>query len=208
MLQMSKKLLIATNNPGKLAEIRSFLTGLNLNILSLKDVRIDDDIEEHGQSYSENSLIKAKFYAKKSGLSVISDDGGIEIAALNNEPGVQSKRWIGENATEEDLVRHMIKVSKDLPDNNRYATFRTVVTFINQGGRAYQQEGSIEGIIAEKPHLKLLRGYPYRSFFFLPEIGKYYHENELTEDEMKTCNHRYKAIQKLIPTILKEFNLS
>lgn len=198
---MHKKLLIATNNPGKLQEISGLLKDLDIKLLSLKDVGILDDVEETGKTYSENSLIKAKFYVEKSGIPSLSDDGGLEIAALDNAPGVKSKRWIGEDAFESDLIDHMIKISKDLPDDNRNARFKVVITLALPDGRYYQEEGEVEGIIADKPNLKHLKGYPYRSFFFLPEINKYYHENELSIDEMKIYNHRYKAISKLLPII-------
>jgi len=202
-----KQLLIATNNPGKLKEISSFLKHLPFEILSLGDVKIIDDIEEDGKTYAENSLKKARFFMEKSGLPVISDDGGLEIEALDNAPGVHSRRWIGKDATEKDLIEHMRKVAKKLPGNNRTAWFRTVITFISPSGKILQQKGEVKGVIAKKPFLKLLKGYPYRSFFFIPEINKYYHENELTEGEMRLYNHRYKAIQKIIPQIIKELGL-
>lgn len=201
---MRKTLLIATNNPGKLEEIRGFLKDSLINLLSLKDVGIHEDVEENGMTYSENSLIKAKFFSKKSGLPTISDDGGLEISALNNAPGVRSRRWIGKKSTDEDLINHMMKVSYELPENNRKAWFRTVITLVLPNGKVYQVEGEVEGEIAKEPYLKNLEGYPYRSFFFLPHINKYYHESELSISEAKIYNHRYKAIQKLLPILRKE----
>ena len=194
---MPKKLLIATTNFGKLSEIKKFLSGLNLEILSLKDVGISDDVEEDGATYAENSAKKALFYAKKSGLPSIADDGGIEIVALNYEPGVRSRRWLGYEASDDDLIRHMKKISKELPDNNRDAYFRTVITLALPNGQIHQARGEVRGVIAKKPHLKSLKGYPYRSFFYIPEIQKYYHESDLTENEEKLYNHRYKAIQEI-----------
>ena len=206
-----KKLLIATTNKGKLKEISSFLSDLPIELLSLNDVGIMEDVEETGKTYEENSKMKAIFYAKKSGLPAISDDGGIEISALNNEPGIKSRRWLGHEATDEDLVNHMVKVSKELPKDNRKAVFRLVVSLAIPNGKVWSRMGEVEGIIAQKPHVKLLHGYPYRSFFYLPDVQKYYHENELTPQEMKKYNHRYKAIIRLKPIIvktlgLKEFN--
>lgn len=198
------RLLIATTNPGKLREYKDFLSDLPLKLVSLLDVGISDDIEETGKTYKENSQMKALFYAKKSGLPSISDDGGIEISALNNEPGIKSRRWLGHDTTDEDLVNHMIKISKKLPENNRKATFNIVVSLALPNGKAYSREGKVEGVIAKKPHLRLVHGYPYRSFFYLPGVEKYYHESELTPDEMKKYNHRYMAVTKLKP-IIREF---
>ena len=196
-----QKLLIATTNPGKLREYREFLSGLPIQSVSLKDIGITDNIEEKGKTYKENSQKKALFYAKKSGLPAISDDGGIEIKALNNEPGIKSRRWLGFEASDEELISHMMEVSKKLPENNRKATFRLVVSLALPSGKVWSKEGEVEGIIAKKPHMRLLHGYPYRSFFYLPEVQKYYHESELTEDEMKKYNHRYIAVKKLRPII-------
>ena len=191
------KLLIATTNPGKLREYKEFLADLPVQLVSLSDVGIIDDIEETGKTYKENSQTKALFYARKSGFPAISDDGGIEIKALNNEPGIKSRRWLGYEATDEDLVNHMMKVSKELPENNRKAMFKLVVSFALPNGKVWSRMGKVQGIIAKKPHMKLLHGYPYRSFFYLPDVQKYYHESELTKDEMKKYNHRYMAVEKL-----------
>lgn len=196
-----KKLLIATHNKGKLKEISSFLKDLSLKIVSLKNINIVDDIEETGKTYIENSQMKAFFYAKISKLPTIADDGGIEISALDGSPGIKSKRWLGKNSTEEDIINHMAKIAKELPDNNRKAFFKTVLSFALPNGKVWSADGEIEGIIAKKPYLKALKGYPYRSFFYLPKIKKYYHEDQLTNDEQKEYNHRYKAIQKLKPII-------
>jgi len=201
------KLLIATTNPGKLREYKEFLSDLPVKLVSLKDIGIVEDVEETGKTYKENSQKKALFYAKKSGLPSISDDGGIEISALSNEPGIKSRRWLGCEASDEDLVKHMIKVSKELPKDNRTAVFRLVVSLAIPNGNVWSRMGKVEGIIAKKPHMKLLHGYPYRSFFYLPEVNKYYHESELTKDEMKKYNHRYIAINKLKPIIIETLKL-
>lgn len=200
-----KKLLIATHNPGKLREFKEFLLGVPFEIVSLSDVGITDDIEEDGKTYEENSQKKALFFAKKSGLPALSDDGGLEITALNNDPGIHSRRWLGYRATDEELIKHMKKVSKELPDDNRSAFFKTVVSVALPDGKVWSVMGEIEGIIAKKPLLKVSKGYPYRSFFYLPGLKKYYFESELTPEEMETYNHRYKAVRE-IKKILKKLS--
>lgn len=198
------KLLIATKNPGKIIELTSLLSELPLEILSLTDVGIEDDVEEKGETYLENSQTKALFYSRKSGLPALSDDGGLEIVALDGAPGIHSRRWLGFSATDEELVAHIKKVALSLPDSNRTAYFKTVVSFALPDGKIWSAEGEIKGIIAKKPHLKTLIGYPFRSFFFLPDINKYYHESDLSEEEQTLHNHRYKAIQKLKPIIKQQ----
>lgn len=189
--------LIATRNPGKFKEISSFLSDLSLKLVSLTDLGIDDDIEEDGMDYYENSKKKAIFYSKLSGLPSIADDGGLEIDALGGKPGINSRRWLGHESTDPELIEHMKKVAKELPDHNRTAYFKTVITLALASGKYYQSFGKVKGIIAKKPNLKFLKGYPYRSFFFLPDIKKYYHEKDLSGEEMRFYNHRYSAIQKI-----------
>ncbi|OGH08885.1 MAG: hypothetical protein A2152_02750 [Candidatus Levybacteria bacterium RBG_16_35_6] len=202
MKPQPKKLLIATRNQGKLFEISKFLSDIPLKILSLNDLKINEDIEETEKTYEKNSKKKALFFSKLTGLPTIADDGGIEISALNGEPGIHSRRWLGEDKTEDDLIKHMIKISNELPRNNRKASFIAVVSFALPNGKVWSEEGTVRGEI-RKPKLKYIEGYPYRSFFYLPEIKKFYHENELTPKEERMYNHRYKAIQKLKPIILK-----
>jgi XTP/dITP diphosphohydrolase len=199
-----KKLLIATKNQGKVGEFKEFLKDLPFEIVSLKDLEISEDVEEDGKTYLENSQKKALFFSKLSNLPTIADDGGIEIVALNNQPGIKSRRWLGFEATDEELIEHMIKISKNLPKDNRKAFFKTVITFALPNGKVWSVNGEVEGIISEKPYLKLLKGYPYRSFFFLPSINKFYHEGELSKEEERLYNHRYKAVQQLLP-IVKQY---
>src|SRR5579872_6830850 len=157
-----QKILIATTNPGKLREITKYLSGLNVECVSLKDVGITQEIEEDGKSYEENSQKKAKEYAKISGLPTISDDGGLEIAALNGAPGIDSHYFAGRHGTDEDIIEKMKKVALEIPDNNRNAVFRSVVTFALPNGKVWSEEGLVKGIIAKKPLQSLLKGYPYR----------------------------------------------
>jgi XTP/dITP diphosphohydrolase len=201
------RLLIATRNQGKVGEFKEFLKKLSLEIVSLADLRITDDIEEDGKTYQENSQKKALFFAKLSNLPTIADDGGIEIDALGGEPGIKSKRWLGYDASDEEIINHMLKVSRDLPKDNRRAFFRAIVSFALPNGEVWSAKGEVAGIISDKPPLKLMKGYPYRSFFFMPKINKFYHESELSKKEQRLYNHRYKAIQKLLPVISRALRI-
>lgn len=207
-----KRLLIATKNQGKLRELSEFLSDLPLEIISLSDLGITDDVEEDGSTYEENARKKALFYAKKSGLPALSDDGGLEIAALNNLPGIKSKRWIGEDVTEEDLLTHMEKIAKELPDENRDARFVNVLALALPSrsvfpGQVWTTRGEISGIIARKPLQEKSEWLQYRLFFFLPTLNKYYHEKSLTPQEMEQVNHRKKSTEAMKP-ILREQLLS
>lgn len=200
-------LLIATTNEGKLREISEFLKDLPFKFVSLKDVGIVDAVEENGRTYKENSQKKAITYSKKSGLPAIADDGGLEISALGGAPGIDSKIWAGKNAKEEEIFAKMEKIASVLPDENRNAIFRVVLSFALPDGRVWSVESKIDGIITKKPFMKKAKGYPYRSFFYVPEIKKHYHEDQLTPDETRMYNHRYKAISRLKPIIAKELGI-
>ena len=197
------RLLIATTNKGKIAEFTCFLSDLKVKLLSINDLNIDEFPDETGKTYQENSRIKALFYAKKSGIPAVSDDGGIEISALGGAPGLKSSRWLGPKSTDEDIIQHMITLARKLPEKNRTAYFKTVVCMATPDGKVWCTRGQIKGIIANKPFLKISKGYPYRSFFYLPKLKKYYHEKDLSPVEQKMYNHRYKAVQKLKPIIRK-----
>lgn len=201
-----QQLLIATTNKGKVQELRQFLSDLPVKLVSLADVGIVNDVEEDGETYEENSQKKALFYAEKSGLPAIADDGGLEIDALGGLPGIKSRRWV-RDGSDEAIITHMRGIAKRLPKDNRNARFVTVVSFALPNGNVWSGKGTVDGIIAKRPLMKLLHGYPYRSFFFLPTIQKYYHESELPEEQMKKYNHRLQAIQKLMPVIVKHLRL-
>lgn len=196
------KLLVATTNPGKLEEIRKFLSDIPLELVSLRDVGITDSIEETGKTFGENAILKAKFYCEKSSLPTIADDGGFEIDALDGEPGVKSHRWVHgdlEN-TDEELVAYTLERMKGV--NNRSAQLRLVLALALPNGTIHTSEASVRGIIPLEPRNKIIPGFPYRSLLFLPEINKYYNHDELTQEETVRFNHRKKALDKLKPYIL------
>ncbi|HSD98384.1 MAG TPA: non-canonical purine NTP pyrophosphatase [Patescibacteria group bacterium] len=201
------QILIATTNPGKVEEITRYLSDLPVQFVSLKDVGIVDEVEEDGTTYEQNSQKKALTYSKLSGLPAISDDGGLEIAALNNEPGVNTKYWGGPEGRDEDLVKKMEQVILDLPQNNRNARFVAVLSFALPNGKVWSRKSHVDLLVADKPLHSLVKGFPYRSFLIVPQLNKYYHESELTENERKEYNHRYKALMELKKIIKKELGL-
>ena len=198
-----KKLLIATTNPGKLAEIREFLSDVPLTLLSLSDVGIVDAVEETGITFEENAVLKAKHYAKESDLPTLADDGGLEIDALSGEPGVKSHRWIHKDRedTDEELIQYTLDRMKDIVDANRGAQLRLVLALVLPSGEVFTSEEKVRGIIPRKASEYRRKGFPYRSLLFLPEINKYYNHDELTVAETETYNHRKKALDILKPII-------
>lgn len=194
------KLLIATTNPGKLAEIKRFLSDLPLELVSPDGI---DKPFESGISFEENAILKAKYYAKKTGLPTLADDGGLEIDALHGEPGVKSHRWIHEDRedTDEELIQYTLDRMKGLPRAQRGAQLRLVLALVLPSGEVFTAEEKVRGIIPREASKKRFPGFPYRSLLFLQEINKYYNHDELTATETETYNHRKKALEILKPIL-------
>lgn len=204
---MIQKILIATTNKGKLGEIKEYLSDIPVEFVSLKDVGITQDVEENGKTYEENSQKKAIEYARISGLPAISDDGGLEIEALGGAPGIDTKYFGGPSGKDEDIIKKMEEVIKEIPESKRGASFVAVLSFALPNGKVWSERSEVTLLIAKKPRMKHLRGFPYRSFLIVPGLNKYYHESELTEEEKKEYNHRYKALIKLKEIIKQTLSL-
>ncbi|MBI2032311.1 MAG: non-canonical purine NTP pyrophosphatase [Candidatus Levybacteria bacterium] len=174
------------------------------------DLNISEDVVEDGETYLENATKKAKFFAELSGLPTIADDGGIEIDYLDGSPGIKSRRYFGKDgkeSTDEEIIAEMDKIAKEILDEKRGARFIAVIVLAFPDGNTFDVMGLIEGEISSEPRKVAVKGYPYRSFFYLPKLKKFYRENELSEEESKLYNHRYKAVQKLLPIIRRELKI-
>lgn len=196
------KLLLATHNKAKLEELKLGTTNLSptISILSLNDLHIDNDPEETGKTFEENSILKAKYYGSLSGLPTIADDGGVMIDILNGEPGVNSKRWLGYDGTDEELMAHTLLRLKGVPIHKRSAHLQTVITYFNPSNNTiYSEMEKISGHIALRASSRPTHGYPYRSLFIVDEYDKYY--DELTEEEHKKINHRLIALKRLMEKV-------
>ena len=197
------KLLVATTNPGKLFEIKTFLSDVPIELVSLSDVGILEQPQEHGKTFEENAIIKARYYAERSGLPALADDGGFEIDALDGEPGVKSHRWIHQDREDidEELIQYTLEKLRNIPLAHRGAQLRLVLVLALPDGSIHKAEEKVRGIIPLKPTNKRTPGFPYRSLLFLPEINKYYNYDELSADETDKYNHRKKALEKLKPIL-------
>jgi len=201
-----QKLLIATTNPGKLAELRLFLRDVPVTLIGLQDIGITTGIAETGKTFEENAVLKAKYYHDVSGLMTLADDGGFEIDALNGEPGVRSHRWKNKDRedSDEELIAYTMERMSGIPEGQRGAQLRLVLALVTETGTLHTATASVRGVIPVAPANKVTPGFPYRSLLFLPEIGKYYNHDELTPEETQIYNHRKKALDMLIPVITNE----
>lgn len=205
MKTYSNRLLIATTNPGKLNELKSFLSDLPIEIVDLKELGISQRVEETGKTFEENAILKAKYYHKLSRLPTLADDGGFEIDALGGEPGVKTRRWIDgkTEASDKELIDYALKRLKGISMEKRNAQLRVILALALPNREIYTVEEKIRGIIPFEPSPHRSQGYPFRSLLFLPELKKFYIEQELTEVENSKYNHRKRAVEKMKPIIRK-----
>jgi XTP/dITP diphosphohydrolase len=194
------KLLVATNNPGKLEEYRSLLRDLPLEITSLRDEEIDLEPEETGSTFEENAILKAGAFARHSGLTALADDSGLEIDQLDGAPGVHSARYAGTGRGEDvrryELVLHQLA---EVPRTERTARFRCVIAIATPDGRVETAEGTIDGIIAYEPRGE--GGFGYDPIFYIPEFDGTM--AELPAETKNRISHRARAAQAALPIILR-----
>lgn len=186
-----KKLVFASNNAHKLAEIRSILAG-RVEVVSLSDIDCHDDIPETADTLEGNALIKARHIWEHYGLYCFADDTGLEVEALDGAPGVYSARFAGEKATFEDNISLLLERLKGVPAPRR-AAFRTIIALIDEYG-THLFEGSVAGEITEERLGG--QGFGYDPVF-LP-AGQTKTFAQLTESEKNSMSHRGRAIQKLV----------
>lgn len=188
-MKMKRKLVFATNNPNKLKEARAILQD-KVEVVSLADINCYDDIPETAQTLEGNAMIKAKYVFEHFHLDCFSDDTGLEIEALDGEPGVYSARYAG---TDKDSEANMKKVLDKLKGiSNRKAQFRTVIALIIDG-QEYSFDGIIKGEITTEQ--SGTSGFGYDPIF-RPSQSKYTFA-EMPAEEKNQISHRALALQKL-----------
>lgn len=192
------KLLIATKNIAKINEYKKFFEIMpELEILTLNDIGIFDDVEETGSTFFENALLKAKTYAKKSDILTLSEDGGLEIEVLGNEPGVYSRRWPGHEASDLELIKYALEKLQNIALKYRKAKISCITILYNPKTDEFISfTADIEGKIAEKFDGRVIDGFPYRSIFQVEEFNKLL--IDLTDEEHEQINHRKKIVEQIV----------
>jgi XTP/dITP diphosphohydrolase len=192
-------LLIATNNKGKIDEIKALLDSLGLKLLTPADLGLAIDVIENGQTYAENAEKKARAFAQASGMFALGDDSGLEVDTLDGQPGLHSHRFCPiPNATDADRRMYLLQRLGDKP-RPWTAHFRATVAIAIPSGKVKLATGQCEGEII--PDERGANGFGYDPIFFIPELGKTMAELEMIEKNR--LSHRARAIQNAIP-ILKE----
>ena len=190
---MNYEIILATNNKHKLHEVRSFMIKHNVIVYGLDDLNLKpEDVEENGKTYAENALIKAKAVQKLTKMPIIADDSGLEIIALNNEPGMHSARYASSLGGHDNAIKEILKRLEN--EENRSARFVCDIIALNIEDRPLLFEGVVEGLILKEKQGE--GGFGYDPIFFSSEINKCF--GLLTEEEKNTVSHRAKALQKLL----------
>ena len=191
------KLLLATSNPGKIREYHFLLCGLGYQMTTLAEEGITRVVTESGNNYEENARLKAITYAKLGQLIALADDSGLEVDALNGEPGIQSARFAGETATDAEKVSLLLARLNDVPCEQRTARFKCVIAIATPGGHSELCYGECQGMIAIEAKGK--NGFGYDPIFFVPHLNKTV--AQLTPKEKNAISHRGNAIRKFKPLL-------
>ncbi|MEN9938175.1 MAG: hypothetical protein RLZZ387_4754 [Chloroflexota bacterium] len=186
------KLLIATTNPGKLKEFAAIFAGLPLELRTLRDEGIADDVEETGATFAENARLKAEYYAARSGLPALADDSGLEVAALGGEPGVYSARYAGPGKSDAERNAFLLTKLERVPFHARLARFVCVIALARPGGETELVEGVLPGVIEHEP--RGTGGFGYDPLFYVLDENATLAEIPL--EHKNRISHRARAAQE------------
>lgn len=201
-----KQIVLATRNPGKISEYQILFKSLPLEVLTLDTLGLTAEFEEGEQSFEANAIKKVLFYGSLTDLPILADDSGLEIDVLKGEPGVQSRRWPGHRASDEELINLALHKLSGVPREKRGAQFRAVIAFrAKPESRIITVQGILRGYILEKATEKVIPGFPFLSVFYAPSLNRAL--SELSMEEEAVVSHRGQAFQKLLPILKKELSL-
>ena len=191
---MKKRIIFATGNENKMKEIRMILADLGLEILSMKEAGVFEEIEEDGMSFEENAEIKARSVARiLTNDIVLADDSGLEIDYLDKAPGIYSARFAGEDTSYDIKNRIFLDRLEGVPDEERTARFVCAVAAVFPDGSVDVVRETIEGRIAHES--AGTHGFGYDPIFYLPEYGCT--SAELSMEEKNKISHRGKALRAI-----------
>lgn len=194
----TSRIVLASNNPGKVREINELLQEQSIDVIPQAELGVEDAIED-GLSFIENALIKARHAAMKTGLPAIADDSGLEVPALNGEPGIYSARYAGKDANDEANLRKLIANITSLAEPERHARFVCVMVFLRYATDPVPliSQGLWEGHLVTEP--TGANGFGYDPMFYVPE-----HQctsAQLSPDVKNSLSHRGQALRELVAKI-------
>ncbi len=189
------KLIVASNNSHKINEIKAILSDLNIEVLSLNDINLDVDVEETGTTFKENALIKALEINKLTNLPVISDDSGLEVFALNKEPGIYTARYAGLHKSDDDNNALLLEKLKEI--ENREAQYVCAIALVINQNEYYIEEGYLKGEIIDDKRGS--NGFGYDPLFYLPQFQQT--TAEIEPGLKNKISHRADALEKISKVI-------
>lgn len=191
------KIILATQNQGKVRELRELLVDEEIEVLSLLDIPDWEDVEENEETFVDNAALKAREAVRRTGLIALADDSGLEVDALDGAPGVYSARYAGEPKDDERNNDKLLHLLETIPEDKRTARFRCALVMATPFGEEYLTEGAVEGRILSQRRGS--DGFGYDPVFYLPEFARTM--AELTLTEKNTLSHRAQAFRKVIPIL-------
>ncbi len=190
---MGQRIIVATENEGKMREFRMILADPGLEVVSMKDAGVSADIVENGKTFAENAEIKARAVWRQAGGIVLADDSGLEVDYLGGEPGIYSARYLGKDTSYEVKNRIIIERLAGAKEQERTARFVCAIAAVLPDGRVLHTEGVVEGMIAYEPAGN--GGFGYDPIFYLPRYGMT--SAELPAEEKNAVSHRGKALRAM-----------
>lgn len=187
------KIIAATNNPGKVREIKSILEADGMEIVSLREAGINIDPEENGTTFEENALIKARAVVLETNACAISDDSGLCVDYLSGAPGIYSARYAGEQASDAERIIKLLSALEGVKQGDRTAHFISAAAYVSPDGTEIVATGRVDGYITTAPDGA--GGFGYDPVFYSSELKKTY--GAMTDDEKNSISHRYRALKAL-----------
>ena len=189
---MKMKIVLATHNWDKCAEMEAIMKEMSIQLITLNEFPEIEEIIEDGKTLEENALIKAKTVHKITHLPAIADDTGLEVDALDGQPGIYSARYAGENCSYSDNVNKLLKEMANIPYQNRSSLFRTAIAYVDEN-MELTTEGIVKGVIIDAT--KGIDGFGYDPVFYMPDMNKTY--AEMSMNEKNQISHRGKAVKNM-----------
>lgn len=194
-----KNIIVASSNTHKIKEVKTILAPLAYNVQSMREAGIELEIEEDGQTFEENALLKARALAEISDDIILADDSGLEVDILEGAPGIYSARYAGEHGDDQANNRKLLDQLKDVPKHQRGARFYCAIAMVYPEGKEIVVAGECKGTIILKP--KGHNGFGYDPLFYIPHLDKTY--AQLDTQEKNSISHRSKALDRLKEVLLE-----
>lgn len=195
-----RKFILATRNRGKLKEIKEMLADLPFEVLSMEDAGISENIEENGNTFEENALIKARKVCGISGEIAMADDSGLEVDFLGGKPGIFSSRFAGEGASDEERNDKLLRLLEGVPFEKRTARFVCAVAVVFPEGKHFTAKGCCGGFISLSARGE--NGFGYDPVFYLPEHNMTM--AQLNSGEKNRISHRGKALRLMVEELKRQ----